>query len=770
MRFIFLLLAAIICNQAHAAGPIIWYGTNSKDLTSGGLITPLIQVGTTTLVTTGAGNVGIGTTTPAVKLDVVGAIAVNETLFPAGRASSTVGTASFSASPGAWNAGLSWLEIEHDSTGSIIAQNSGNKDLRFYAKDAGGIRRGPLTINPDGLVGIGTITPVAKLDITGTSNVSQLVVRAHTTQGPYVISTFNSAGIQAFGISEYGGIERPAAALGDLPIVNYSGDSITLHAGGLEVMRIQGYGTGNVGIGTASPNEQLEITKSFRIPATTATNGIIKQGANRFIHSFGAGTSNIFAGQNAGNLTNTTGGATGVGSLALSSISSGTGNTATGYAALNAVTTGSDNTAVGGSALASSTSSDNTAVGSFALTTQTTGAGNTGLGSKTLQNNTTGSNNTASGAGALLANTTGFSNTASGWGSLQSNTTGFSNTASGMQALQNNTTGANNTASGVAALAANTTGIYNTASGYYALPSNTTGNYNVASGAQALYSNTTAEDNTAIGVNALYSNTTGFANTASGRGALQNNNGSSNTASGKDSLLANTTGSNNTAFGHSALQNNTTGNNNTAIGQQALTTGTEGVQNTVVGFASGGGITTGSHNTILGANVTGLSNPSNNIILADGQGNIKARNDGTDWNLTGNVGIGTTTPTSKLSVGASSEFQVNSTGNIVRINDVVTSFPAAQGAANTFLKNDGAGVLSWATGVPNTRTRRSDTTTTSATCSVTCSAGETATGGGCQNTLALNLVNSYPSADDTWTCEYTLATGDCTAWAVCFNY
>lgn len=60
-----------------------------------------------------------------------------------------------------------------------------------------------------------------------------------------------------------------------------------------------------------------------------------------------------------------------------------------------------------------------------------------------------------------------------------------------------------------------------------------------------------------------------------------------------------------------------------------------------------------------------------------------------------NLAIGDATPAAKLSVGAISEFQVNATGNITRINDVITSFPALQGAASTLLQNDGAGNLSW---------------------------------------------------------------------------
>ena len=61
----------------------------------------------------------------------------------------------------------------------------------------------------------------------------------------------------------------------------------------------------------------------------------------------------------------------------------------------------------------------------------------------------------------------------------------------------------------------------------------------------------------------------------------------------------------------------------------------------------------------------------------------------------GNVGIGATNPTSLFSVGSNSEFQVNSTGDIVKINNVTTSFPSSQEAANSVLSNNGSGTLSW---------------------------------------------------------------------------
>jgi hypothetical protein len=61
-----------------------------------------------------------------------------------------------------------------------------------------------------------------------------------------------------------------------------------------------------------------------------------------------------------------------------------------------------------------------------------------------------------------------------------------------------------------------------------------------------------------------------------------------------------------------------------------------------------------------------------------------------------NVGIGTTTPLEKLSVGSISQFQINANGNIVRINNIPYSYPSIQGTANQVLLNDGSGNLTWA--------------------------------------------------------------------------
>ena len=63
------------------------------------------------------------------------------------------------------------------------------------------------------------------------------------------------------------------------PLPQVGGNNLLLNPGG-----------GNVGIGTFTPNEQLEITGNFRLPATTATTGIIMSDGNRFIHNFDGNT------------------------------------------------------------------------------------------------------------------------------------------------------------------------------------------------------------------------------------------------------------------------------------------------------------------------------------------------------------------------------------------------------------------------------------------------------------------------------------------------
>jgi hypothetical protein len=170
-----------------------------------------------------------------------------------------------------------------------------------------------------------------------------------------------------------------------------------------------------IGIGTSTPEYQLDLNGMMNMPATVATSGtptagVLLLGGRPFLHAYappGSSGGNTFVGQGAGNFT----------------MGGGDSND------------GASNTAIGEGSLSSNTTGhSNTASGSMTLAANTTGTANTATGSASLGSNTAGSGNTASGYQALydlnIADGTG-ANTAVGYNSGRGIVTGVNNTIIG---------------------------------------------------------------------------------------------------------------------------------------------------------------------------------------------------------------------------------------------------------------------------------------------------------------------------------------------------
>lgn len=238
-------------------------------------------------------------------------------------------------------------------------------------------------------------------------------------------------------------------------------------------------------------------------------------------------------------------------------------NTALGYQSMGGFPGGIANTSVGAQALYTGNgSSYNAAVGYKAMySTNGAGDNNAALGSYSLYSNVTGRNNTAVGYQAAYSNSTGYSNVAVGKDALYNGSTVRNTVAVGDSALFNNGT-----------TPSATLGQFNTAVGSKAMLTNNTGASNTALGFEALYSNATTNSNTAVGRGALRA-TTGNYSTSVGALAASSNTGDGNTAVGYITLTGNTTGTFNTALGYAANVSGTNLTNATAIGANATVAG-----------------------------------------------------------------------------------------------------------------------------------------------------------------------------------------------------
>ena len=620
------------------------------------------------------------------------------------------------------------------ATGDIILKANGaaifneqGADVNFRIASSATTKS--LTVNGGtGYVGIGGNDPSATLTITGNGNNGGIAVSNFVSSDEYGIlrgpvsgngtpaadsfrikykNNFNGAGVDYLVIDKTdGGAADPD---GGIAFTNTGNDNT-------EEVSLIITGNGNVGIGSMTPAVKLQVNGAVMIVDGNQFNGYVLTSDNNGLASWqqsasgaddlGDHTATQVLDMNGFNL------------IGANSVNGTTGNFTTVYAttingttinATNFVGNGSGLTTLPSEVMALNDLSDAKAgTASAAPLYIGTGAGNDdsatnstysiGIGYQSLYNNDSDDlYNTAIGYQALLFNN-GDQNTAVGYQTLYDNTTGQWNVALGDRSLANNTIGSQNTALGSLALAANTNGNYNVAIGQQTLYQNTLGTNNVASGYTAMYNNSTGVGNVATGSRAMFANTSGGYNVASGYDSmLLNTTGIRNVATGAYSLYSNTTGNYNTAVGSYSLYSVDNGSTaNTALGYQAGqgTGGNEFSNGTFLGYQAGLSLTTGDNNTILGYKAgDNVTTGSSNIVIGydidtpsattDGQlviGNLIYGTgiDGTGTTKSsGNIGIGTSSPSAKLQINGSLMIKDGTQSN------------------NYVLTSDGAGLATW---------------------------------------------------------------------------
>ena len=612
--------------------------------------------GTTRFYINNAGNVGIGTTSPSVALDVSGQFqAITNT---------DGATAGVIRNTHATGYGLK-INGASDSTRYALTVNDNDDDTTFFrvlgngkvevsapAEDVVSLEVGGAIESSAGLSTFGSaVTIINKRNsadqhglVVGAKNSSSfpLIVGRHdTTFNDLVVTGSGKVGIgdtnpdRNLGVKASNAsiaIEDTGGGFSELYFADatdssgyfsyaHGTDILTFGVGGGNRFKLDSNsrislsnndsGSGNTVFGKLAGNN-LNANASFNLLIGEDAGTSLTGGTN-------SGDENCIVGTNAVDVASDAFRVTVLGTSAMRGAltTAAEGTVAIGYTALNVLTSGQANTAVGyETLLANTTGQYNTAIGHLSMRTNIDGDHNTALGYASLYSFEAGSdgegNNVAIGSNASFNLDTGQQNTMVGSSAGQSSAgtiTYADNVGVGYKALFAITTGTNNVAIGSQAGDAMTDNVHNVIIGKSAFGSANSGeSFNIVIGADAgtAIDNASADNNILIGQDAGTGGSGAMASCiAIGRNAMNSTGTNAQTgtvAIGHDSLTALTSGERNTAIGYASLDAEDAGSNNTAVGYETLTAQNNDTgANTAVGMRAGLAVTTGYSNTLLGS-------------------------------------------------------------------------------------------------------------------------------------------------------------------------
>ena len=216
----------------------------------------VLQNGSTKLILNSSGNVGIGTTSPTKTLDVNGEIILGQTVSATVDASYLLARtySGQSEEPMAMMVMSSGISNNTLNVGGGSSLYNAATALNFITAGTTATRQGSsrMYINSDGNVGIGTTSPSYKLEVDNSANAANNYITVISNNG-------NNSGV----------LFRDAGGNRGLIFANPDNSLVFMANGTSEKMRITS--AGNVGIGTTSPSEKLEVSGRIKVQTSAGS-------------------------------------------------------------------------------------------------------------------------------------------------------------------------------------------------------------------------------------------------------------------------------------------------------------------------------------------------------------------------------------------------------------------------------------------------------------------------------------------------------------------
>lgn len=232
-------------------------GFNLLNIVSGEAITG--SGGTSVMVVSAGGSVGIGAASPSTKLQVAGSVMLGDGGETCG--ATYAGAVRYNSSTIQFCNGTAWTTLSSGAAGTYLSASGGTLSGALTVSSGGESLTGGLNNNSGGITSAGSITGVGS-NITGTSAVTiaaggtaQNLTLNSATTGSVNVGSGNGTSLSVLdgGASTVNYVTAKGAATTSAPVLGVAGTDTNIN------LALMPKGTGNVGIGTTTPGNTLDV-------------------------------------------------------------------------------------------------------------------------------------------------------------------------------------------------------------------------------------------------------------------------------------------------------------------------------------------------------------------------------------------------------------------------------------------------------------------------------------------------------------------------------